>query len=417
MENYRIAIAPWNPWIVLEKENKSAAHGVVLELYEEMKKAKVFDSTFQFGAQYGGFIGPDGKWNGMIGAMLRNETDIAGPVFMNAARARVVDFAFPLDFSDLVIISGLTPANKNPYLIFGIFSLTVWLLILLAICICAGITYLIYVLLPSPEEKKKLDALFRYLWSFHISLIGKEFGSKDKWYLRHIWTSSSFKLLQSLWFLTCLVFLYVYQGIIVSTYAADRLKPQIEKLEDFLENPDVIIGTYENSYPVLCLEKLANTKLESVLERIKKNLIKMDTGIPLWLDDVEAGKSAYIADTLYSKFMIGERFRLTGKCNIRVATFDLCSGYIALVTRRGLHKKYMRKLDEGILRSNEGRLAKRHILESVLYYEICSQNMDVVRNPLDLEDLLGAFTILGAGLGISVVYFIMELAMYRVKKN
>ncbi|GFU01320.1 uncharacterized protein NPIL_265461 [Nephila pilipes] len=143
----------------------------------------------------------------------------------------------------------------------------------------------------------------------------------------------------------------------------------------------------------------------------------MDTGIPPWLDDVEAGKSAYIADTLYSKFMIGERFKLTGKCNIRVASFDLCSGYIALATRRGLNKKSLKKLNEGILSFNEGRLAKRHILESILYYEICSQNVDVIRKPLDLEDLLGAFTILGAGLSISAIYFVMELAMDRVKKN
>ncbi|GFU13631.1 lig_chan-Glu_bd domain-containing protein [Nephila pilipes] len=173
MENFRIALAPWNPWIVLEKENKSSAHGVVLELYNEMKKAKVFDSTFQFGASYGGFVGPDGKWNGMIGAMLRNETDVAGPVFINAARASVVDFAFPLDFADLVIISGLVPANKNPYLIFRIFSITVWLLILLAIFICAGLTYIIYVLWPSFDEKRKLDAFCRYLWSYQVSLIGK----------------------------------------------------------------------------------------------------------------------------------------------------------------------------------------------------------------------------------------------------
>ncbi|GBM13964.1 hypothetical protein AVEN_152390-1 [Araneus ventricosus] len=86
-------------------------------------------------------------------------TDLAGPIFINEARASVVDFAFPVDFSQLVIISVLVPAHKDPFFIFGVFSLT----------------------------------------------------------------------------------------------------------------------------------KLVNTRLESVFERIKKNLIKMDTGIPPWLDAVEEG--------------------------------------------------------------------------------------------------------------------------------
>ncbi|GFV03385.1 lig_chan-Glu_bd domain-containing protein [Trichonephila clavipes] len=72
-------------------------------------------------AAYGGFIGPDGKWNGMMGSL---EIDVAGPLFINEARSKVVNFAFPLDFADLVIISGLIPANKYPNLIFGIFSST-----------------------------------------------------------------------------------------------------------------------------------------------------------------------------------------------------------------------------------------------------------------------------------------------------
>ncbi|GBN21473.1 hypothetical protein AVEN_244199-1 [Araneus ventricosus] len=81
--------------------------------------------TYQYDAPYGGFIGPDGKWNGIVGDMINNVTDLAGPIFINEARASVVDFAFPVDFSQLVIISGLVPAHKDPFLIFGVFSLTV----------------------------------------------------------------------------------------------------------------------------------------------------------------------------------------------------------------------------------------------------------------------------------------------------
>ncbi|KAF8797146.1 hypothetical protein HNY73_001443 [Argiope bruennichi] len=277
--NLRTALSPWNPWIVLK--NKTEAQGVILDLYDKLKGSGTVDFTYQYDAPYGGFIGPDGKWNGMIGDMINNVTDLAGPIFINEARAKAVDFAFPVDFSQLVIITGLVPAHKDPFLIFGVFPLA----------------------------------------------------------------------------------------------------------------------------------KLVNTRLESVFERIKKNLIKMDKGIPPWLDAVEAGKAAYIADTLYAKSIIGERFRVTGKCNIRVSTFDLCSGYIGLACRKGLKKKFLRSLDNGILRFNEGKLAKRHMLESVLFYEICSQNVPNVIKPLDLTDLVGAFTVFGTGICLSLIYFVIELVM------
>ncbi|GIY13532.1 hypothetical protein CDAR_36971 [Caerostris darwini] len=346
------------------------------------------------------------------------ETDLAGPIFINEQRASVVDFAFPIDFSELVIISGLVPANKNPFLIFKIFSVTAWLLVILAVFIFASTAYLIYTILPTNRKAKKSEAFFKYLWAFEKSFIGKDFGSNTRWFLRHIWFLPSFRLLQSIWFLGCLVLLNVYQGTMVSTYAADRLRPQIESLDDFLKYPDLIIGTYENAYPVMCLQKLVGTRLESVFHRMKKNLIKMDTGIPPWMDSVEQGKAAYISDSMYSKSMIGERFKQTDKCSVRVSTFDFCSGYIGLATRKGLPKAGLRKLDEAILRFSEGRLAQRHMLESVLYYDICSQNVENVRQPLDLMDLLGAFTILVTGLCVSLIFFVLELLMNRaVKKN
>ncbi|GBN30640.1 hypothetical protein AVEN_219576-1 [Araneus ventricosus] len=367
--------------------------------------------TYQYDAPYGGFIGPDGKWNGIVGDMINNVTDLGGPIFINEARASVVDFAFPVDFSQLVIISGLVPAHKDPFLIFGVFSLTIWLLIFLAVFLSAITACLIYSLSSSSTENKILKALFRYMWEFQTALIGKGFASNSRWFMRDIWADGSFRSLQSFWFLGCLVLMYVFQGTIMSTYAANRLKPQFEDLEDFLNHPSVIVGTYENSYPVMCLEKLVNTRLESVFERIKRNLIKMDTGIPPWLDAVEEGRAAYITDGLYAKFMIGERFKKTGKCNVRVSTFDLCSGYIGLACRKGVTKRFLRKLDDGILRFNEGKLAKRQMLESVLFYEICSQNVENAVKPLDLTDLLGAFTVFGTGICVSLIYFMIELLM------
>ncbi|GIY13534.1 hypothetical protein CDAR_36981 [Caerostris darwini] len=71
MLNLRTALSAWDPWIVLSG-NKTEAHGVVLELYDELTRSQVFDFTYQFSSLYGGFQEPSGKWNGMVGEMLKN---------------------------------------------------------------------------------------------------------------------------------------------------------------------------------------------------------------------------------------------------------------------------------------------------------------------------------------------------------
>ncbi|PRD32718.1 UNVERIFIED_CONTAM: hypothetical protein NCL1_19631 [Trichonephila clavipes] len=138
-----------------------------------MKLAKIFDYELQMATAYG-VLGNDKKWTGMIGSMVRNETDIGGPFFIDENRGRVVRFVSPLDFSQLVLATGLVPANKHPFLIFRVFSIIVWLSFFSSIVIAAGATGLIYSILPFSDKKKKAEALLRYLWLFLMSLIGKE---------------------------------------------------------------------------------------------------------------------------------------------------------------------------------------------------------------------------------------------------
>ncbi|GBO10567.1 hypothetical protein AVEN_247435-1, partial [Araneus ventricosus] len=243
----------WVPWIKFDA-NKSleSAEGVLVEFYKGMKHAKVFDYQLQLEKAYG-ILGPDKKWTGMIGAMLRNETDIVGPFFMDERRGSVVQFVSPLDFSQLVLVTGLTSAGNYPFLIFRVFSIELWLAFLTAVFIAAGATSLIYFTLPFSFKKTKAETFLKYLWLFLMSLVGKDFGSKSSWYLRYIWSSRSFRFIQGVWLLSCFIFVNSYQGSIISSFASNRLKPKYETLEEVMEDREVDVGTYPNSFPYLCL--------------------------------------------------------------------------------------------------------------------------------------------------------------------
>ncbi|KAF8797148.1 Glutamate receptor 1 like protein [Argiope bruennichi] len=382
-----------------------------------MKHAKVFDYQLQVESLYG-ILGPDKKWTGMIGAMLRNETDIVGPFFMDERRGSVVQFVSPLDFSQLVLVTGLTHASNYPFLIFKVFSIELWLAFLMAVFIVAGATSLIYFILPFPFKKTKMEACLRYLWLFLMSLIGKDFGAKGSWYLKYILNSRSFRFIQGVWLLSVLIFVNTYQGSIISSFAANKLKPKYETLEEVINDNNVAVGTYPNSFPYLCLSKLANTTLEPIWLRAQENLVYEVSHTPEWMDRVEKGKMVIVAELGHTKYLIGKRFERTGLCGIRVVPLRLCASYLALGARKDLSRSFINKFNYEILRFNEGGLSKRHKTKSVLFYDICTQGRTSTTHPLSLADLTGAFTILIVGLSTASVCAVIELLMNnRIQKR
>ncbi|GBO37360.1 hypothetical protein AVEN_229561-1 [Araneus ventricosus] len=169
-----------------------------------------------------------------------------------------------------------------------------------------------------------------------------EFGDNRRWFLRHVWSSPSFRLLQSLWFTAgCLVFMYTYQGAIISAFAGDKLKPRISTLEELLEDTKMGISTFKNSYPMAFFKRLANTNYGSIWFRLEHNLVIPPSKgtVPDWLDDIEDGKRVFIADMFWLKYLIGERFVKTGKCGLRATDIELGAAYMSFAFRKELRNK------------------------------------------------------------------------------
>ncbi|GBM89725.1 hypothetical protein AVEN_216836-1 [Araneus ventricosus] len=170
----------------------------------------------------------------------------------------------------------------------------------------------------------------------------EEFGDNRRWFLKHVWSSPSFRLLQSLWFTAgCLVFMYTYQGAIISAFAVDKLKPRISTLEELLEDTKIGISTFKNSYPMAFFKRLANTNYGSIWLRLENNLVNPPSKgtVPDWLDDIEDGKRVFIADMFWLKYLIGERFVKTGKCGLRATDIELGAAYMSFAFRKELRNK------------------------------------------------------------------------------
>ncbi|XP_047495034.1 glutamate receptor ionotropic, delta-2-like [Penaeus chinensis] len=77
---------------------------------------------------------PNGTWNGLIGATIRNETDLVlGPMSMSKERKNVVDFCYQLEISDWSLIARKGSLEVDPWAFLSTLSLSTWLLLLLAL--------------------------------------------------------------------------------------------------------------------------------------------------------------------------------------------------------------------------------------------------------------------------------------------
>ncbi len=89
----RIVTVENAPFVMIDKETKKF-NGYLIDFLEELQKIKTFSYNLtlvkdgKFGVE-----GADGKWNGMIGELIRGEADMAlASLTITKKRQSVIDF-------------------------------------------------------------------------------------------------------------------------------------------------------------------------------------------------------------------------------------------------------------------------------------------------------------------------------------
>lgn len=100
----------------------------------------------------------------------------------------------------------------------------------------------------------KRKCKYKLNYSLHVNVTFKmfcitDFGFNNRWFLRYVYRSRSFQLLQCFWSLAaCVVLMYTYKSAIISAFAANKLIPKIVTIDQLLKDTSVAIGTYKQTY-------------------------------------------------------------------------------------------------------------------------------------------------------------------------
>ncbi|XP_063592145.1 probable glutamate receptor [Penaeus indicus] len=120
---------------VVIREGRDSFEGPLKKLLDLLSHSLNFTYTITKppDGRWGGKF-PNGTWNGLIGATIRNETDLVlGPMSMSKERKNVVDFCYQLDISGLSLIARKGSLEVDPWAFLSALSLSTWLLLLLAL--------------------------------------------------------------------------------------------------------------------------------------------------------------------------------------------------------------------------------------------------------------------------------------------
>ncbi|GIY06448.1 hypothetical protein CEXT_605221 [Caerostris extrusa] len=156
----------WPPWAMdVPVGNKTVFVGVLKDVFEALSYS--LNYKFHIESQKttsSVHCKKDGSYSGMLGALVREEIDIAGPFVVSEQRAIVAEFTTFLESSSLGIITGIKSDDRNIFLYAKVFSWQVWLTLLMTIISGALVAALINRV--SEDDCDRSLSLGRYLWVF-----------------------------------------------------------------------------------------------------------------------------------------------------------------------------------------------------------------------------------------------------------
>ncbi|GIY13528.1 hypothetical protein CDAR_68401 [Caerostris darwini] len=399
----------WPPWAMdVPVGNKTVFVGVLKDVFEALSYS--LNYKFQIESQEDhqfGSLQKDGSYSGMLGALVREEIDIAGPFVVSEQRAIVAEFTTFLESSSLGIITGIKSDDRNIFLYAKVFSWQVWLTLLMTIISGAFVADLINHV--SGNGCDQTLSLRRYLWVFSSFLISHDAGSQTHRALKHVWYLHSFRILLAFWLLGPVInCIFSFQGSVTSTFAITRLEPVISNLAELSKKVKITPVTTRGSAVQICFrsspdhadlwKRMENNSIQFSSETVAETMLK-----------VERGSHILIVDYIYALNIANDYVKTTARCTVQVEQVDFCQSYIALALKKGASAKILRRINSKLIYIIQAKLLDRWMNRVHANYTHCTREIPDKSKALSLTDILGGFAIWGTGIAISLLLLVIEI--------
>ena len=331
----------------------------------------------------------DGTWTGVVGLLKRGEADMSHPgLFYDKVKEEVVNFTFPLYISDNTFISNKPEPYPKYFAIFEIFSLEVWLSIVISVI---SIALFLYFLL------KKKHSLSAVLVGTVGNLLEKSFPFEER--------RGKIALILMFWFLGVTILTNSYKALILSVITFPKLVG-IRSISDLAKAADertVSCVSYRDMMPGVPWYESNDKRLISIAECMKRSVMEGLHGQEPFRDYPK--KKAFIADRLdvitfaREYYVSDESFSLT-HLGIGYSRSFCCPRKLESI----VHRIVAADLYAKTLRDREFMAQVRMKIKEPPGYD----RTRIL--PLTVKDFTGAFLVLFIGHLISFIVFLVEIS-------
>ncbi|XP_061843949.1 glutamate receptor U1 [Nerophis lumbriciformis] len=344
-----------------------------------------------------GVMDASGNWNGMIGEVIRGDADLAvAPLTLTAIREQYVDMTTPFMQTGIGFILHKGVANDDDtFSLLAPFSTQMWVGVLLAFLLTGVCVFLMGRISPTewakPETDEHTFTLFHSYWYIIGALTLQGAGPHPK--------AVGGKVVSAIWWIFVVVVLACYFANLNSSTHDTNKHMSIKTFEDLADQDLIEYGTVDSGSTMLFFKNSNNAVYRRIyqhMERKKSKVANMEEGIRR----AQEGNFAFIGEAASLRLAVAR------DCNLRHSREVVAMRAYSIAARQG--SPMVRNLSMAVLQLSEsGELT---FLQDKWWASSCAGDDGAPdSDSLHPHDLRGLFLLLGLGLGVGLLFALLEL--------
>ncbi|XP_076075595.1 glutamate receptor-like isoform X1 [Mytilus galloprovincialis] len=402
----KVAAVPLDPMVFFntDENNKTTYTGLCIDILDQLALKLNFNYEIVTPADNAyGSLEDDGTWNGMVGMVMRKEADFAaGPFTITAARESVIDFTktYMEEGVGILTLRPQVEANKE-YKMFKPLSVTVWILIGVAIIVVGVVMFIVNRYSPCSTELEEhqhyleTENLSSSMWLIYGAFVEQGGDAQPR--------SLSGRVMLSFWWIFTILMAATYTANLAAYLTVTIIDSPINSLEE--------LARHENIRPLIFtganLHTLFQTAKTSVYRQIWSKMDDMPKAnhLETILSYVRTNEYALLLDHSVLEYIMLQDCKTYAVAD---ETFNK-AGYGFVLPE---HSNYLNAFNIAIMKMTEAGLIQkwREIWWPKSESDSCtSTDRSGSAQSLGLDSLYGLFYVYFGVVGIAVLSFIVEL--------
>lgn len=398
----RVAVLPLNGLFEVERNNSESliiSGGLEAEYVKTLSKSLRFDVEVLYPAdgEWGREL-PNGSWTGLVGMVLRNESDIAlGGIAVTEKRFQIISYSAPYRFTYLTFATNLPRQLPRFTAFLYPFTMHLWIAIILLLLV---MPFIYRVLL---RKKRTLGNLFLDTVK---SLLYEPLTAQ---YNGHVGDY----FIQGTWLIGAMLISFSYAATLLSFLTIPLREPGVQNLKELSElvaDNKLRAGCFKGTNVINILRADQYKSIRELANHIQNNKYDIEPATNIVENFYKSKKSALIAPEIY--------FKMNFPNTLRISPEPVKCTAISIVMLKSFCCKH--KLDTHINRMFDSGLSQQIIKRTLTKVEIKNFLNTATKQKnltLNLKDFLGAFVFYLIGITLSIFVLIIEMIISRLDKR